>query len=289
MRASQFLLVGSVSVFFTIGAVACGDSGGTTSGSGASGPGSGGGTTSTATGMGGAGTTTTTTTSTSSGPLMCPSAVTNIPVGECDLFLQDCPNTNQTCAFVDAGAGGGGGASTTTACVTANGLKTLGQDCANQGECAAGLFCIGDPGKCTAACCPDTDEPCMGGSCNQIINVGGTAPNELTFMACSFAAMCTLFTPDSCVAGEDCHLDGPGFATCSQPSPTPKMEGEACMYVNDCGDSQICAGNMTDGYFCRYLCQIGSSAAAGLGGCPANQTCDGGFDTGFTDVGLCVP
>ncbi len=285
MRASRLLFLGSITVLLGVGA-ACGDSGSSTSGTGASGPGSGGASTSTATGMGGAGSTTTTTnttTSTSSGPLMCPSAVTTIPMGDCDVFLQDCPNTNQTCAFVSDGAGGSPG--TSTGCITANGLKTIGLPCADDGECAAGLFCLD---KCSPACCPDTDEPCGPGQCNLTVTIGGDP--SLTFFACTFSDSCTLFDPNSCVAGEDCHLGAdPGSAYCSPPSPTPKNEGEACMYVNDCGESQNCLGNATDGSFCRYLCQAGSNAAPGLGGCPANQVCDLGFDTGFTDVGACTP
>lgn len=286
MRASRSLFAGSI-VLFTLAAVACGDSGSST-GTGGSGTGTGGGATTT-TGTGGSTTTTTTTTTTTGtggGPLSCTSMVTNIPSGECDLFQQDCPNSNQTCTFVQDGSGGGGGGGTTTACQTANGLVTLGLPCASDGECAAGLFCIGDPGKCTPACCPDNDQPCGPGQCNLTVNVNGGTD---FFMACTFSDMCTLFDPNSCVMGEDCHLGDPGAAFCSQPSGANLMEGEACVYVNDCGDMQNCIGNMTDGFFCRYLCEIGSSAAPGLGGCPAGQTCDGSFDTGFTDVGACLP
>ncbi|HTJ83445.1 MAG TPA: hypothetical protein VL400_17115, partial [Polyangiaceae bacterium] len=243
MRAIRPLVFASACLV-ALGAAACGDSGSTsaTSASGGSGPGSGGG--STTTNAGGAGSTTTTTTtstttttntttSTGSGPLMCPSEVTNI-TGDCDLFTQDCPQTNQTCTFVDDGTG-----NTKTSCVLANGLKGVGQTCASDGECQAHLFCIGDPGTCTPACCPDTDEPCNGGQCNLTVNVqAGPSQGELHFMACTYGMACALFDPSVCPGSEDCHLSGPAFAVCSQPSPTPVGEGEACMYVNDCGESQ---------------------------------------------------
>jgi hypothetical protein len=216
---------------------------------------------------------------------MCPSEVTNI-TGDCDLFTQDCPQTNQTCTFVDDGTG-----NTKTSCMLANGLKGVGQTCASDGECQAHLFCIGDPGTCTPACCPDTDEPCNGGQCNLTVNVqAGPSQGELHFMACTYGMACALFDPSVCPGSEDCHLSGPAFAVCSQPSPTPVGEGEACMYVNDCGESQICVGPDIDNSVCRYLCEIGDTTSGpGLGSCPANQFCDGSFDTGYPNVGLCQP
>ena len=224
-------------------------------------------------------TTTTTTASTSTGLMACPSQVTTI-MGECDLYYQDCPNGDNCLPTLD------GNNMLTTACSTP-GLIGLGQPCMDPGECQAGLLCIG--GACTHACCPETDEPCGVGDCNINATFNGF-PNDF-IMACSYAQTCTLFDPNSCPNGQDCHIQMTGFASCSNPSGANAMPGQPCMFVNDCGDSQICLGEtgpMDPNEVCRWLCQQGSMAAPGLGGCPGGTTCNTSvYDFGFAGVGFC--
>lgn len=228
--------------------------------------------------------------SSSTGPLECSDEVTNI-TGNCDLFLQDCP-PGETCqvfahpddptlAFADCAA---------------DGLVGLGQPCM-PGECQHGMICIQ---TCTFACCPADAEvgantPCGDlGTCTLNIDFQGTTSH---MMVCAYDEVCSLFQPDSCPAGKDCHYGGPGFTSCSVPSPGDFMDGEVCEgNGNDCPDSAICIDSdpddMVDENICRYFCQTGSAQPAGLGGCPAGQSCNAKiYDFGFMDdtLGFCLP
>jgi hypothetical protein len=288
MRAAQLWLFGALvsASAVGLGVAACGDSEGTTSTT----EGNGGDSTSTQNtgGSGGMGSTstmnTTSTMSTSTGPLTCTSEYTNIPAegSECDLLQQNC-GPNQTCDVVGDAEG-----NITLGCLPANGVKGVGQDCA-QGECQPGLMCIG---QCTPVCCKDTNEPCGAGVCNVTVTLSDPEgnPTEFTYVVCAYDPACTIFDPTSCPDGQDCHLSAePGLATCSPPSNMPVDEGEPCMYVNDCADSQICITVAEPDYFCRWLCTTGSPEEPGLGGCPDGQSCQPYPDAGFPNMGICLP
>jgi hypothetical protein len=205
---------------------------------------------------------------------------TNIPTGQCDLLQQDCP-PGQSCRPQMMGG------TFTTTCVMASGLKGAATACANTDECEAGLFCVAN--KCTPVCCADPGSTsCGGGTCNLDLTFTMTT----YFMrVCSFLQSCMLFTPGSCPAGEQCHLTDPmqGLAECIAPSGNPVMEGATCMYVNDCGESQLCLNEMGMGV-CRYNCDLTNwqTLQPGLGGCPAGRTC---MNVGFMppNVGACRP
>jgi len=63
------------------------------------------------------------------------------------------------------------------------------------------------------------------------------------------------------------------------------MEGEACVFNNDCGAQQICGPDEV----CRWLCWTDNAGEApGLGGCPMDQTCAGAM-TGIDKLGFCDP
>lgn len=226
------------------------------------------------------------------GSAMCATSVTNIPIEnqECDLFLQDCPVATDTCEVSQVSADpyvpG-------TACVTKNGLKGIGESCANQNDCEAKLTCVGN--YCTPFCCDGDDAVCEGGACD--LNVTLLGPNmedsEFQFWACSFAQQCDLFDPGTCPPAENCYLtNDPGVTACYQPSDVPEVaEGATCNFLNDCLDSSICIGPNDMGV-CRYLCDVNApgGTAPGLGGCPAGQLCDtNSLDTGFAGVGFCHP
>lgn len=219
---------------------------------------------------------TTAVTSSTGGPLTCAMPYTNVPEGgECNLLAQDCGPAKTCVIDIDAQA-----MTATTVCTDTNGFKPRGAACGTNSECQAGLICIE---KCTPICCPADDQPCGGGECN--INV--TFNNSMfTAMVCAYNDACQLFMPMSCPMGEECH-PADGIASCSSPSPNPVAEGEICEALNDCGDMQACIGQDAE-YRCRYACMMGSMAAPGLGGCPANQTCQP-VDFGLPDVGACTP
>jgi hypothetical protein len=189
-----------------------------------------------------------------------------------------------TCVVAQGQGGAGGAGSSTTSCLGTAGLKGVGSACTADTECQKGMFCFD---VCTPVCCPDNDQPCNGGKCNLQISIQGTSD---FFMVCTFSPQCMLFTdPDGCPQGQDCHPDN-GIATCTKPSGNNVPEGGQCQFINDCGNMQACVSPMMGApAVCRYLCQPGSSGAAGLGGCPAGQTCAPTTIFNIDNTGICHP
>src|SRR5579885_2528548 len=133
------------------------------------------------------------------GPIICPSAYSNVKGGPCDLLQQDCP-AGQTCTALPSGA------SVTTTCVPASGLKGPGEPCYTPDECDARLVCIGQPGVCVAFCCPDmAAEPCNGGLCITKLFLD-QAQAHFAYV-CSYGKRCTLLTADACPPGLNCYVE----------------------------------------------------------------------------------
>lgn len=296
LRLRPVLLLASLIVPL---AVACGDSGsggggGAVGGGSSTGAGNTGGDTSTGAGNTGGSTTTVGGggQGTGGGPT-CTEPGTNIPTGECDLVLQNCPVPTDTCTVVN-GDMSGMTFMPTTGCVTYNGLKGVGESCMQENDCQAHLNCVGN--TCSPYCCPGADAACMGGTCDLNINLVDNNNNPTmcgaepcTFTACSYSASCNLFDPNACPPTENCYFKSAGLATCATPAPPGEQpDGAPCSASNACGESTLCISSDGTNYFCHYLCQVGSNAAPSLGGCPAGQLCDtNGFDTGFANVGYC--
>jgi hypothetical protein len=250
-------------------------------------------------GAGGAGGAAGTTTSTGTGGaepdagLVCKShSYSTIKAGPCDLLQQDCPQ-GKTCKELPTGNG-----SWTTHCVTANGLKGEGEPCAVDDECRAKLTCAA--GRCAPVCCQATNAPCLGGICYLFIQLDSS--NKVNKQVCHYAKACDLLTTKACDQGFSCHVEDnkQGLATCVLPSGANAPDLGPCHYLNDCGDMEHCIGGSpnTAGQ-CHFYCYLDQadpgSPGAGLGGCPAGQTChamtvDGAsFDFNLPNVGLCAP
>lgn len=231
-------------------------------------------TTSTDTGTGGA-TTTTAAGGGGAAPVTCDGKpYSTVPKGDCDLLAQDCP-PGEGCVPT------GLGTEWTTSCKTSSGLKGPTKPCNSANECQAGLFCVF--GQCAPVCCPDSNEPCGGGTCNV-----ESAFGDYTVFVCSYLITCELLTQDACAPGSECHIMDAmqGLATCVPPSGANKQEGEACQYLNDCGDMQLCYEGI-----CRYNCYIDAmgQGVPGLGGCPVNENCLFPVSFGIDNVGVCLP
>lgn len=251
------------------------------SGSGGAGPGpSSSSTTSSAGGGGGAGGSS----STGGGqaPIACdPGGYGNMPVGECDLLQQDCP-PGQTCQPFQSFNG-----AWNTKCAGGTGLKGPGKTCLDQGECAAGLFCIGGEGSpsiCTPVCCQESNEPCGGGQCQANVAYG-----PYYVLLCAYDPVCHLFDPSACDDNTECHVADAdtGLATCTPPAPQQSDEGGPCTYINSCKHMQEC---YQAEQICRYYCLLEPPGplAPGEGGCPAGQACTP-ENFGISGVGICQP
>ena len=213
----------------------------------------------------------------------CSVTVTNIPTGDCDIFLQDCP-VGQTCqpnTFTST--------PTSTVCAPSTGLKGPGEACMVNDECAPGLFCVDE---CTPACCQATNYlRAAAAPATSTSRSAATSPVRM----CAYDKSCNLLTADACAPGTECHISDAtqGLATCSTPSAQEVDEGGPCTYINDCHDMQACydTGNGA-GTSCHWYCFVDPTRGAptpGLGGCPAGQRCvssaTGVF--GIPGVGVC--
>ncbi len=242
-------------------------------GNGGSGP------TGTTTSMTGSSSTTSdSTSSTSNVPLTCGEAITNAMETDCELLNQTC-GTGFWCDMKTVGA------SLVTVCKPdTGGLLDKGMDCTQLSECKAGLLCVDK--KCSPFCCPSTDEPCGGGSCDIKLNSGaGWA------MMCSYATTCTLFE-GTCTEGEYCHLTdaAQGLAVCDSPTANVEDEGGPCEYRNDCKESALCNKNPPDMGICRHLCNTTTpNADPGKGGCVAERECKPMKADGIPNLGICLP
>ena len=81
----------------------------------------------------------------------------DIPVS-CSVFAQDCP-AGKGC-YIIAQDG-------TTDCATNNG-KAAGESCEYLNDCAAGMMCAGNPGKCMKFCNTDGSLACTAGTCTSV-------------------------------------------------------------------------------------------------------------------------
>ena len=212
----------------------------------------------------------------------CPqNTATDAPRGDCDVVKQDCP-TGQTCTLQESA-----GAWKSNCVTLGNGPKKLSEACSFHQDCAAGLRCT--LGKCTRPCCPTLAAEICGpsGKCDLQITFG-MAPNTAKLLVCTFSPPCTPWASDCPPGAEsDCHVFAGGVFECSFPNYSadagPTL-GKPCVYLNDCGDSQICIYPNADAATgtCRWLCKAKDEGAPdagtvngppGKGGCEVGQTC----------------
>jgi hypothetical protein len=233
------------------------------SGTGGAGGGAGGG------GIGGAGGGSSSSTG-SGGPPVC-TDFGNVEQTICKLIDQDCGN-GDACRPNGSGTG--------TACVPGSGVKGRGADCTQTNECAAGMFCIFN--RCSPICCKSEPQYfCGSAPCSVRIAYGAKE-----IWTCNLSDTCQLFQ-STCPEKYECHFDpNQQVATCATNSGAHLTDGQACEFVNDCGDDQICAGPQGSGV-CRFSClNTGwEMLAAGEGGCPMGQVCKSQSPT----IGVCAP
>jgi hypothetical protein len=202
--------------------------------------------------------------------IQCFAAYTDIPMGECDMLLQNC-GAGMGCEAFQQGIGW------TTTCVPDEGLKGPGDPCVNSNSCRAGSYCVFD--RCSPVCCPITNEPCgVNGVCNVDSPFG---PH--TAQTCSYLATCTLFTGE-CGDEANCYpLLDDGNSVCAPITGATVGEGEVCGAINECDDSMVCNGGI-----CSWACYLdGNGQSEGAGGCPSGLTCTEAGMNPPQNVGVC--
>jgi len=205
----------------------------------------------------------------------CPGEYSTVPPGDCDLYLQDCDEGFGCDAVIPLGS-----TDYTTACLPDPGLKAVGEVCAMDDECLAGLRCIF--GSCSPVCCQATGAPCGDGVCNV-----DRAYGSYYARYCSFLDLCTPFEPVATACtdqGTQCMVSD-GYAVCIPPSKQPPLEpGDACEFLNECSHMNACINSI-----CAWNCMLtgGDGLDPGLGGCPTAFTCTA-YNSNIDNVGYCL-
>lgn len=214
------------------------------------------------------------------------------PIGECDVFVQDCPE-DQKCA---AWANDGGNSWNSTKCVPLSGTKVPGDPCTTEGsgvsgldDCEKGSMCWDtdeeNKGVCVALCTGDQQNPECGdpGTACAVVNDGVL---NLCLDRCDpLVQDCP--GDDLCLpvdAAYVCVLDASGD------------EGAAfapCEFANACDKGLVCLGpaaatecDQGAKGCCLPYCSIEEAT-----GCPGQgQSCQAVFEPqppGLEDVGFC--
>lgn len=218
-------------------------------------------------------------------PIVCePGTYTNA-FGTCDILDPGTCPAGSRCSFADDDG--------TLGCIPENpGSRNLAEPCSTDTDCAGDLFCA--DGHCTSFCCPANDDPCdaiEGGFCG--LNIAAPGEPDVNARACFFMQPCEPLL-DECVDPEE-HCTVYDFDTQEAyciPSPQDGPEGASCMYLNDCGESAICAVNPAGGTACRHLCDLDDwmTSQVPTGGCLAGRTCTSlGFVDDWAHIGICLP
>lgn len=178
------------------------------------------------------------------------------------------------------------------------GSRGWGVACTRANECAPGLGCLGEPGRCTPLCCGGDHARCEdptrggrpGGLCVGAV-VGTDARYCLETGPCSPVAL----------SGNGCPSDRPrcdvvaasGATACGAVVRSPGGDGTPCCRSESCGPGFACIRDITlrcdeasPAGLCRRLCATGADAAAT---CPAGQSCSLRFDGLPDTLGACAP
>ena len=203
----------------------------------------------------------------------------------CDPVAQDGCDAGEKCAAVTSGDP----PVSSTQCVE-DGTVPEGSPCASRADgaddCVAGFTCIG--GECTTICTTEPDSCGAGRACQRY---SGMFDDREGIGAC--VATCDPLAQECGDAGEACYLTPyAGYSTCAS-SHAPGVQGEACIYVNDCSEG--------------YGCLVPSAQGAGDAVCAAfcdtrdgDPGCGVGFDcyslqqvyddsfTPYPEIGVCL-
>ncbi len=186
-------------------------------------------------------------------------------------------------------------------CVGGAGTLPVEAECATAGMCRPGTSCIvGDGatvGRCREWCRDSSDCSVPGRECGEEISFTlpspcsgtGTVPYLVCTLGCPPSAECDLFAtgsdPSGCPYGQACIRDNPivsgGCDINMCVVEGTGLEGDECMdSAGACSRGMGCYGNDTDGYYCRYYCNMTHSCETG--------TCTMLGSESMPDLGICI-
>jgi len=184
-------------------------------------------------------------------------------VDECDPFGTGGCASGEMCELVDLTVDPVTAATRLYGACKAIGAGAVGDACSGwaSGECATGLFCLGDGAggnSCWDMCNLDDGSGCATGQrCLSIgtdSNVGYCADN------------CTPFTGNECGAGEQCFPDFYDRSAGICLATGAGAEGTTCTDTTQCADGLVCAGT------CQVMCDYTATTEA-AGACGAGFEC----------------
>ena len=216
------------------------------------------------------------------------------PIGDCDVWAQDCDEGQKCVAWADDG----GSSWNNVHCVDAPGDGQPGDVCLYDGiavgsdDCAKGSMCWGtdenNMGTCVQQCTGTMDAPmCPNGPC--------TVANDGTLILC--LAICDPLLQD-CVGADLCIPNGDNFVCVLDAGGEEGQAFDPCEFANVCDAGLVCLDPATGGMGC-------DAAAGGCcspfcefpdGACPgADQKCVQWFDPAQLpagdpklDIGVCA-
>jgi len=221
---------------------------------------------------------------------------TFIPMGDveppqCDPFAQDCAAGEKCVPYVS----GDGTTWDANRCVAVTGDGIAGAACTTQGLADPSDSCDADHlcwelvhvdgalnGTCRPFCTGDAETPvCADDALCQIDNAGSV---NVCVGRCDPLEQ-------SCGDSLGCHITGGEDFFC-QPTSGGYVEGEACVYANDCYPGLFCAAgatvpDCTDGGCCTPYCDLTESPTS----CASGTECIAFFDPSpahYIDVGVCL-
>lgn len=198
--------------------------------------------------------------------------------GACDLVAQNCP-TSEKCTYVSVD----GGPTFARGC-SPEGTAAEGQPCTgtpSSNTCMRGLMCalLADPdggasSRCVKLC--NTNADCTTPQlCFVVLTIQGTEERPL---ACGDPPpSCDPLAQDCTQPSEACYPGTPEGRCYPAGS---KLEGDACVYTNECAKGLACIGDKSPGT-CRPLCRHPSGdPACAAGTCKQLK--------GQAELGVCM-
>ncbi len=215
-------------------------------------------------------------------------------IGQCDPFVQDCPDGEKCAAYAE----GGGSAWNSHKCVPVTGTGAAGDLCTTEGgavsgfdDCAKGFMCWNvsaeNVGYCVEQCTGTEANPtCLDTVCTYFSN-----PLWLCLPTCDPLLQ-------DCPGTDVCVPVGGEFVCVLDASGDGGVEGDPCEYVNSCDKGLACMNTSVSSDqcdpnasgCCMPFCEFPDEGDTCKGGTQCVQWYDAemGIPPGKEDIGICV-